>query len=266
MPLYFKTTTFVSMDSYELTIIVPVYNEIENLLQFQKEGENFLKQSPIDSTFLVIDDGSDDGSLELIKSICLENSKFRFVSLDRNYGLSTAIKTGIDLCSTNLVGYIDADLQVKPLDFLHFFPYLQEYNMVNGIRRNRSDGLIKKVSSKIANSFRRLVINDGIEDTCCPLKIMKTDYAKRIPFFDGMHRFIPALVQLLGGSVKQIEIDHYSRYAGTSKYHLRNRLVGPFFDTLAFYWMRHRFIKYRVIDQSSESIKIVEREDYTHFF
>ena len=121
MPLYFKTTTFVSMDSYKLTIIVPVYNEIENLIQFQKEGENFLKQSPIDSTFLVIDDGSDDGSLELIKSICLENPKFRFVSLDRNYGLSTVIKAGIDLCSTNLVGYIDADLQVKPLDFLHFF-------------------------------------------------------------------------------------------------------------------------------------------------
>ena len=92
------------------------------------------------------------------------------------------------------------------------------------------------------------MISDGIKDTCCPLKIMKTSFAKEMPFFTGMHRFIPALIQLQGGKVKQVPIAHYPRYAGTSKYHLWNRLIGPFFDTLAFRWIRSRYISYKVAD------------------
>ena len=92
------------------------------------------------------------------------------------------------------------------------------------------------------------VINDAIQDTCCPLKILKSSYAREIPFFIGMHRFLPALVQLHGGKVKQLPISHSPRYAGTSKYHLLNRLVGPFFDTLAFRWMRSRYIRYKIAD------------------
>ena len=126
---------------------------------------------------------------------------------------------------------------------MNFFP---EYDLVNGIRANRKDTVVKKLSSKIANSFRRKMINDGIEDTGCPLKIMKTEYAKRIPFFDGMHRFIPALIQLQGGKVKQIPVTHYPRFAGTAKYHLWNRMKKPFFDTFAFRWMRSRYIQYEI--------------------
>ena len=93
------------------------------------------------------------------------------------------------------------------------------------------------------------MIDDGIQDTCCPLKILKTSYAKEIPFFTGMHRFLPALIKLHGGTVKQIPVSHYSRYAGTSKYHLLNRLIGPFFDTLAFRWMRSRYISYKIAEK-----------------
>jgi hypothetical protein len=97
------------------------------------------------------------------------------------------------------------------------------------------------------------MINDGIEDTCCPLKIMETKAARTIPFFNGMHRFIPALIQLQGGTVKQIPVQHFPRIEGTAKYHLWNRLIGPFMDTLAFVWMRKRYIRYEISESSDRS-------------
>lgn len=232
----------------ELTIVVPVFNEEESLPSFFTEMKTFITKCPIACQVLFVNDGSSDNSLKLIRKACESTDSFTTISLKRNYGLSSAVKAGIDHCHTSLVGYIDADLQTHPSDFLLYLQYFPEYDMVNGIRANRKDGLVKRLSSKIANAYRRLMINDGIQDTCCPLKILKTDYARRIPFFDGMHRFLPALVQLQGGRVMQLPIAHYPRYAGTSKYHLFNRLIGPFFDTLAFRWMRSRYIRYNLAD------------------
>ena len=91
-----------------------------------------------------------------------------------------------------------------------------------------------------------MMTHDGVQDTGCPLKVLHTDYAKRIPFFTGMHRFIPALIQLQEGRVKQIPVRHFPRVAGKSKYHLANRLIGPFKDCFAYRWMRKRYINYRV--------------------
>jgi len=233
-----------------LTIIVPVYNEEESLPTFFREMDSFLQRTPVETVFLFVDDGSHDSSLALIKEKGGQTQQVKYLSLATNSGLSTAIKAGIDHCDTSLTGYIDADLQTKPEDFLKYFEFFPQFDMVNGIRQKRQDSLVKRLSSKIANSYRRKMINDGITDTCCPLKILKTSYARKLPFFTGMHRFIPALVQLEGGKVREVPIAHYPRYAGTSKYHLLNRLVGPFFDTLAFRWMRSRHIRYQVADQS----------------
>lgn len=233
-----------------LTVIVPVYNEEESLLRFREEMDKFLEVSPVNSQVLFVNDGSDDGSLDIIKSIALMDNRYGYISLAENGGLSTALKAGIDSATTPLIGYIDSDLQTSPLDFLSFFDHLDKYAMVNGIRANRQDSLVKKISSKIANSFRRAVINDGIADTCCPLKIIHTSFAKSIPFFKGMHRFLPGLVLLQGGKVKQLEVGHFERYAGTAKYHLFNRLVGPFVDTIAFLWMRNRTIRYEISDST----------------
>ncbi len=237
--------------SDELTIIVPVFNEEESLPAFFLEIEKFVETSPVPTRILFINDGSTDNSLKILQEKCTNAACFSVLSLDKNYGLSVAIKAGFDQCRTTLVGYIDADLQTHPADFLSYFQYFPEYDMVNGIREKRQDSLTKRLSSKIGNSYRRLMINDGIQDTCCPLKILKTSYAREIPFFIGLHRFMPALVQLQGGKVKQIPILHSPRYAGTSKYHLFNRLVGPFFDTLAFRWMRSRYIRYKLADVNS---------------
>lgn len=235
------------MSENALTVIVPVYNEEESLAQFRSEMDKFLAASPIPVTVLFVNDGSTDGSLEIMKDIAANSAAYQCLALSENCGLSTAIKAGIDACETNLVGYIDSDIQTSPMDFLTYLEYFPEYAMVNGIRAKRNDKFVKKISSKIANGFRRAMINDQIQDTCCPLKIIQSDYAKKMPFFKGMHRFIPALIQLQGGKVKQVPVQHFPRFAGTAKYHLWNRLIGPFRDTLAFRWMKKRYIRYNVV-------------------
>lgn len=236
------------MAKVELTVIVPVYNEEESLWKFKEEMDIFLEKSPVTAQILFVNDGSIDNSLQIIKKIVDSQSHYTYIALARNNGLSTALKAGFDFADTKYIGYMDADLQTSPLDFILYFSHLENYAMVNGIRVDRHDSAIKKISSIVANRFRRLVINDGIRDTCCPLKIIHSSYAKRIPFFNGMHRFLPALVQLQGGKVKQLEVRHFERYAGTAKYNLLNRLIGPFIDTLAFAWMRSHTIKYEILE------------------
>lgn len=245
--------------NYRLTIIVPVFNEEESLPKISEALIDYLKFTPMKSKILFINDGSTDNSQKIIQEICAANDHFNGVILNQNQGLSTALKAGFDLTETPYVGYIDADLQTSPKDFIQYFKYLNNYSMVNGIRSKRNDSLIKKLSSKVANGFRRFMINDGMIDTCCPLKIIETSFAQNIPFFKGMHRFIPALVQLQGGKVKQVEVSHYPRVAGTSKYHLFNRLVGPFYDTLAFVWMKKRWISYSLMEIGQTSNSNVEK-------
>jgi dolichol-phosphate mannosyltransferase len=237
--------------NYELTIIIPVYNEEESLVRLKKEADAFLQASPRKAKILFVDDGSTDKSLSIIHRFCNKSSEnYNFIALDKNRGLSAAIKAGIDNVDTPFLGYIDADLQTSFSDFLHFYDFWGQFTMINGIRQKRSDTLIKKLSSKIANGFRQKMIHDNIKDTCCPLKLMDTNMAKRLPFFDGMHRFIPALILLKGGSVKQIPVRHFQRMEGVSKYNLRNRLTGPFLDTLAFVWMQKRNISYSIKESS----------------
>lgn len=234
--------------NFRLTIIVPVYNEEGNMLRLEKELGEFLKIARMTSCVLFVNDGSKDQSGVLIKEICNRDSSFYYLELAGNGGLSAAMKAGIDYSDSEFVGYIDADLQTTPEDFNLLLEYAEEYEMVMGIRTGRKDSLIKNMSSRIANGFRRSMTHDGVEDTGCPLKILRTDYAKRIPFFTGMHRFLPALIQLQHGKVKQIPVRHFPRMAGKSKYNLCNRLVGPFKDCFAYRWMKKRYINYQIAE------------------
>lgn len=231
---------------YELTIIVPIYNEEDNIDRLEKELSSYLNKSSVKSCILFVNDGSKDNSKALIEKICLQNDSFFYINFTENRGLSAAIKAGIDTAESTFVGYIDADLQTTPEDFELLLPYRHEFGLVMGIRTGRKDSLGKKISSKVANGFRRWMTNDGVADTGCPLKIIKTDNAKRIPFFTGMHRFLPALIQLQNVKVKQIPVRHFERIAGTSKFNLWNRLIGPFLDCFAYRWMKKRYINYNI--------------------
>lgn len=232
--------------NYDFSIIVPVYNEEDNMPRLESELSAFLPDARLKSCILFVNDGSKDNSEILIREICDRQPDMFYISLEKNGGLSAAMKAGIDSVYSTYLGYIDADLQTSPNDFNLLLEYVDSYEMVMGIRAGRKDSLVKKLSSKIANNFRRMMTHDGVEDTGCPLKVMHTAYAKRIPFFTGMHRFLPALIQLQDGRVKQIPVRHFPRIAGKSKYHLWNRLAGPFKDCFAYRWMKHRYINYRI--------------------
>jgi len=232
---------------YQLTVIVPVYNEEDNIQALEERLSKFVTDSDkFSACILFVNDGSTDTSSVKIEQACKRHDAFFFINIAKNGGLSAAMKVGIDHTDSPYLGYIDADLQTAPEDFALLIPFVKDYTMVMGIRQNRKDSFVKGISSKIANGFRRFMTKDGIEDTGCPLKILRTEYARRIPLFTGMHRFLPALIMLQNGTVKQVPVRHFPRVAGESKYNLANRLVGPFIDCFAYRWMRGRYINYSV--------------------
>ncbi|QOI96501.1 MAG: glycosyltransferase family 2 protein [Flammeovirgaceae bacterium] len=235
-----------------LTIIIPVYNEEACLEPLFLAITEFLNRIKFSIHVLFVNDGSTDSSAERIEKICSIDSRYSFISLERNSGLSTALKAGIDHCNTKFIGYMDADLQTSPSDFEKLLEFKYEYELVMGYRENRKDTLVKRLSSLIANSFRQWLLEDEIIDTGCPLKIMRTDVAKQMPFFKGMHRFIPDMVILLGGRVKQVPIKHFPRVAGKAKYNLMNRMLGPLIDAFVFRWMQRNFIHYNIKKLSHE--------------
>lgn len=234
---------------YKLTIIVPIYNEEDNMSEIESRLSDYLTKASVRTCVLMVNDGSTDRSLQMIKEIAQRNDSFFYLSFRKNCGLSAAIKAGIDYADSELVGYIDADLQTDPEDFNLLLEYADDYEMVTGIRADRKDSGFKKLQSKIANNFRRMMTKDEAVDTGCPLKILRTDVAKKIPFFTGMHRFLAALVGLQNGRIKQIAVRHYPRKAGVSKFHLSNRLVAPFIDCFAFRWMRKRWYNYEIQEE-----------------
>lgn len=231
---------------YMFCIIVPVYNEEDNMERLAKELSGYIGNASVKTCVLFVNDGSKDQSLQKIIEVCRQYAHLYYIDFTENCGLSAAIKAGIDTAASPYVGYIDADLQTSPNDFELLLPWRNEYALVTGIRTGRKDSLGKKISSRIANSYRRMMTHDGIEDTGCPLKIIKSDYAKRVPFFTGMHRFLPALILLQHGKVKQVPVSHFERIAGKSKFHLSNRLISPFMDCFAYRWMKKRYINYSI--------------------
>lgn len=236
--------------NYKLTIIVPVYNEEDNLERVEKELLDYTTIAKVPTKILFVNDGSKDKSQEFIEAICARNERFQYICFEQNRGLSAAIKAGFDYTTTELVGYIDSDLQTSPEDFNKLLDYIGDYDLVTGVRSDRKDSFVKNMSSKIANGIRRTFTQDGMDDTGCPLKVIKTDYAKRIPMFKGLHRFLPAMILLQNGRIIQIPVQHFPRIAGTAKFGLWNRLLGPLMDCFAYLWMKKNYINYRISKKS----------------
>lgn len=230
---------------YGFTVIVPVYNEEENIAGVFEGLSAFLGNCSLASCVLFVDDGSCDSSLLKIREICEGYKDFYYIALERNSGLSTALKAGIDYVYSPYAGYMDADMQTNPQDFNLLLPELADCDMVTGVRVSRKDSIAKKIQSKIANGFRRMLTGDGAVDTGCPLKVFKTDVIKSLPMFNGFHRFLPALVLLRkDGAYKQIPVRHYPRQYGKSKFTVWNRIRHTFADCFAYRWMKRRYVSY----------------------
>lgn len=234
---------------FEFTIIVPVYNEAENLERVEHALAAYLKVAIKKTQVLFVNDGSTDSSGAYLKEICSRNEAFHFIEFTKNSGLSAAIRAGFDTVETQWLGYMDSDLQTAPEDFNLLLAHTQNYDLITGVRSDRKDSYIKNISSKIANSIRRAFTKDGMDDTGCPLKVIKTTYAKNIPMFRGLHRFLPAMVLLQDGKILQVPVRHFPRTAGTAKFGVWNRLLGPLVDCFAYLWMKRKYIRYEIKDK-----------------
>ena len=235
---------------YKFTIIVPIFNEAANLIRVETELSAYLNTLALASKVLLVNDGSTDDSQRHIEAICKRNENFNYLLLSKNNGLSAALKAGIENVDPSLTGYIDADLQTSPNDFDLLLEHAETYDFVTGVRLHRKDTLIKKIISKVSNGIRRVFTQDGMTDTGCPLKILKTENAQQIPMFKGFHRFLPAMILLQGGTIKQVPIAHYPRLYGISKFGLKNRFLSPLLFCFVYLWMKQKTINYSIKKKS----------------
>lgn len=235
---------------YEFTICIPVYNEEENLPRVEERLRDFLPKSIKKACVLFINDASTDSSLKLIKDICERNHDFFYINMDKNGSVTAAMKAGFGMAESPLVGWIDADLQTDPEDFNKLLAHMNDHALAMGIRTKRQDTFFRRYQSKIANWYRRQMTGDTAKDSVCPLKVIRTEYTRSFPYFTGMHRFLPALVTLQGGSYHQEPVNHHPRVAGKAKFGFRNRVIVGFFDCFALRWMRSRNITNKVKDSN----------------
>ena len=244
-----NTTKQTNPETIEISIVVPVYNERENLVLLDQEITKSIKPLNKNYEVILVDDGSTDGSSELIRVLQEKNSTIRLIRFGHNHGQTAAFAAGFDKARGDIIITMDADLQNSPSDIPLLLTAIKDYDVVCGWRHKRNDPWIKKISSKVANSVRNSLSDESIADTGCSLKAFRRECFKDIKLYNGMHRFFPTLMRMEGFSVTQVKVGHYPRIHGHSKYNIRNRLFASFKDLLAIRWMKKRQLNYDIIEE-----------------
>jgi len=195
---------------------------------------------------LYVDDGSTDGSDQLLDRLAQQHREVRVLHFDRNYGQTSAFDAGFRHARGELVVTMDGDLQFDPADIPILLPLASRYDLVCGWRTDRHDSLVRKLSSRIAYLVRNAFTHDGIHDTGCSLKVFRRPVVERLQLFEGMHRFFPALAKMHGFTLAEVPVRHFPRAHGRSKYGIGNRLFKGLYDLVAVRWMMRRVLRYRV--------------------
>ena len=221
----------------ELSIVLPMYNEVENVVPLLGEIEAALGNTTFE--VIAVDDGSRDGTRELLKKLTKEKSYLRVVLFRRNSGQSAAFDAGFRHATGRVVVTMDADRQNDPNDVLRLVKKLEDgFDVVTGWRKDRKDGMfLRKVPSKIANWFIRKVTGTKVHDLGCSLKVYKREITDEIRLYGEMHRFLVVLAEHQGARVGEVEVNHRARVAGVSKYGL-SRTVKVLLDLLTVWFFR----------------------------
>jgi glycosyltransferase involved in cell wall biosynthesis len=232
-----------------LSIVAPVYNEVDNLVPLVEEIEAALAQSGLGLEYeiLLVDDASVDGSAALIERLARANPRVRGLHFRANRGQTAAFDAGFKAARGRIVATIDADLQNDPRDLPGLVRGLEGYDAVVGYRTRRADTVVRRISSRIANGVRNWLSGDDIIDTGCSLKVFRREALAPITLYRGLHRFLPTLVRMEGFRVAQVPVGHRPRTRGVSKYGVLNRVFTAFADLLAVRWMKNRRLDYEVI-------------------
>jgi dolichol-phosphate mannosyltransferase len=233
-------------ENLDLSVVVPVYDEKDNLEPLVEELEPVLQSLGLRYEILLVDDGSRDGSTEIIASLARTRDGVRGLYFLRNAGQTAAFDAGFKNARGRLVVTLDADLQNDPADIGALLEALSDHDAVVGYRHMRADSWLRRLSSSVANAVRNQLSGDDIVDTGCSLKLFRRECLSEIKLYDGMHRFLPTLLRIEGKSVLQLPVNHRPRIAGTAKYGMRNRVFRAFADLMAVRWMKQRRLDYEV--------------------
>ena len=234
----------------ELSVISPAHNERENVRPLVEQIRAALDPTNISFEILIVDDASTDDTLETLGELRAElGDVLRVLALSKpesggGNGQSVAFKIGIAQARGRLIATLDADLQNDPVDIPRLCDLLTATgaDMAQGDRsRARRDNLVRRVTSIVGRTARRLLLADTIRDTGCSLRVMRRELALQLPLeFKGMHRFIPVTARQLGYEVVEVEVNHRPRVAGEAKYGIWNRAIPGLIDCFAVRWMRSR--------------------------
>lgn len=220
----------------KLSLVICVYNEEDNVLPLAIQIQDALKGYDFEAIF--VDDGSVDSTKDKIRQIC--DKRFKILELSKNFGQSSALQAGIDLAEGEYIVTLDGDLQNDPSDIPMMLEtsVKKDFDVIVGNRKNRKDSMfLRKIPSKIANSIIRNTTDVRIKDYGCTLKLFKREIAKDIKIYGELHRFIPVLVALEGGTIGQVDIKHHARVHGKSKYGI-NRTLPVVIDLIVMLFLK----------------------------
>lgn len=234
------------MSELAYSVVVPVHNERENIKPLvaavlpvmEKLGEPF--------ELLLVDDGSTDGTSELLDQLAASHHRIRVLHFVENCGQSAALAAGFAHALGRVIVTLDADLQNDPEDIPSLLALLGQYDAVVGIRAQRHDSAWKRFSSRFANAVRNWLTREDIRDTGCSLKVFKAEAIKKVRMWNGAHRFLPTLLKLEGYSVTQVPVRHRPRQAGRSHYGTWDRAFRGLRDALGVRWLQDRQIRWRL--------------------
>ena len=235
--------------SLDLSIVIPVYNERDNLVPLEEKLEEELSKLEVSYEIILVDDGSVDGSPHIINSIQKHNPRLKLIRFGKNHGQSAAFAAGFKAASGKIFVTLDADLQNNPADIQLLLAKMKDFDVVCGWRFKRNDPWVKRISSKIGNAVRNWLSKEEIADTGCSLKAFRRECFDNVKLFKGMHRFFPTLMKMEGFRVTQVKVSHHARLHGESKYNIRNRLFSSLHDLMAIRWMKKRQINYDIIEE-----------------
>ena len=218
-----------------LSLVIPFYNEEDNVIPVLEEG---LKACPF-AKIIAVNDGSTDQTLERMKEV----KDIKILSFEKNQGQSSAMIAGMLHVNTELFCTMDGDGQNNPYDIERLLSEWKPNTVVCGYRKKRKDSFSKKLTSKIGNKIRDFVIQDGIRDTGCSLKLFPTEVIKFLPHFNGIHRFFPAFCKQAGYELIEVPVSHRARARGISKYNNLGRARRGLFDLIGVFWLLDRLVK-----------------------
>jgi dolichol-phosphate mannosyltransferase len=227
----------------ELSIVIPLCNEAENAQSLCEELRRCLA-GRVAHEVLLVDDGSIDGTFEVLSRLRDEIAGLRVLRHSRNAGQSAALATGVRAARAGWVATLDGDGQNDPADLLKLWQLASTERSPAGLyighRVARHDNWVRIASSRIANAVRSRLLHDRVPDTGCGVKLFRRELFLSLPYFDHMHRFLPALVQREGLRVASVPVSHRPRLAGRSKYGVGNRLFAGMVDMAGVMWLQRR--------------------------